>query len=253
MQSHWYEDFFDQTLLDFWQSAIPAETIGQVCDFLERKFALPRAADILDIACGYGPHSLELARRGYTLTGVDLSPAFLAEAARRSSAERLPVTWTRESMHRISYSGEFDAAFCWGNSFGYLDPPATHEFIRAVAGALRPGATFILETGAVAESALPAFREDTWDALGRWIALERHSYTLAESRLDVRFLLIGDGSILIDRNYTQHVHSCGEIVRMLAAAGLETLDLYGTVDETPYGLGCRDMILVAKRVEAHKA
>jgi SAM-dependent methyltransferase len=247
MQSHWYEDFFDQTLLDFWQSAIPAEHIGQVCDFLERELALPKATNILDIACGYGPHALELARRGYSLTGVDLSSAFLAEAARRSSAEGLPVTWVRETMHRMSYSSDFDAAFCWGNSFGYLDTPATLEFVRAVAAALRPGATFVLETGAVAESALPAFKEHTWDALGGWLALERHSYTVANSRLDVHFMLIRDGTIIIDRNYTQHVYSCGEIVRMLGAVGLETVDLYGAVDGTPYGLGCRDMILVAKK------
>ena len=246
MKSTWYEDFFDQIYLDFWQTAIPTEDTQKECGFFERTFLLPKGARILDIPCGHGRHSIELVRRGYAVTGVDLSPAFIAEAQKRSSAEGLAVDWRRQDMHRIRYTREFDAAFCWGNSFGYIEPEATVEFVRAVADALKPGARFILETGAVAESVLPDFKEDTWGAIGDYLALERHRYDITAGRLEVQSILIRDGRVT-DRDYTQYVYSCADLVRMLTAAGLETQALYGSIDKTPYQLGCRDLILVARR------
>jgi len=246
MKSNWYEDFFDQTVLDFWQTAVPVEDTRQECEFLVRTFLLPKGACILDIPCGYGRHAIELARRGYAVTGVDLSPAFIAEAEKRSSAEGLPVKWRRQDMQSIRYSREFDASFCWGNSFGYLEPGATVEFVRAVADALKPGAQFILETGAVAESVLPDFKEDTWAQIGDYLFLERHTYDIAAGRLEVHSILIRDGKAT-NRDYTQHVYSCADLVRMLTSAGLQTQALYGSIDQSPYQIGNRDLILVARR------
>jgi SAM-dependent methyltransferase len=242
----WYEDFFDQTVLDFWQTATTAEHTRQECDFLERTFSLPKGARILDIPCGYGQHSMELVRRGYVVTGVDRSPAFLAEAQERSSVEGLPVEWRRQDMQSIRYSREFDACFCWGNSFGYLEREATVEFVRGVADALKPGAPFILETGVVAESVLPDFKEDTWGEIGDYLALERHQYDIVAGRLEVKLILIRDGAVT-NRDYTQYVYSCADLIGTLKAAGLETQALYGSVDKTAYQLGCRDLILVARR------
>lgn len=247
MKFNWYEDFFDQIYLDFWQTAVPAEYTRQECEFLERTFLLPKGARILDIPCGHGPHSIELVRRGYDVTGVDLSQAFIAEARQRSFTEGLAVEWRRMDMHRIRYSREFDACFCWGNSFGYLEPEATLEFVRAVGEALKPGAQFILETGVAAESVLPDFKEDTWVEIGEYLALERHRYDITAARLEVESILIRDGKVT-KRDYTQYVYCCADIVRMLTAAGLETQALYGSIDRTPYQVGCRDLILVARRV-----
>ena len=189
MTSKWCEDFFDQTFVDFWQTAVGEHTV-QECDFLERALLLSKGARLLDIPCGIGQHSLELTRRGYVVTGVDLSSACIAHAQNRSSAEELSVDWRRESMHCIRYYREFDACFCWGNSFGYLEREDTVEFVGAVADALKPGAQFILETGAIAESILPDFKEDTWGRIDDYLALEKHRYDIAAGRLEVQFILI---------------------------------------------------------------
>jgi SAM-dependent methyltransferase len=245
MTSKWCEDFFDQTFVDFWQTAVGEHTV-QECDFLEKALLLSKGARLLDIPCGIGQHSLELARRGYVVTGVDLSSACIAHAQIRSSTEGLSVDWRRENMHCIRYCREFDACFCWGNSLGYLEREDTVEFVGAVADALKPGAQFILETGAIAESILPDFREDTWGWIDDYLALEKHRYHIAAGRLEVQFILIKDGRIA-NRDYTQWVYSCGEIIRMLSGVGLETHALYGSIDKTPYQLGCRDLILIARR------
>jgi 2-polyprenyl-3-methyl-5-hydroxy-6-metoxy-1,4-benzoquinol methylase len=246
VQSNWYEDFFDPIVLDFWQTAVSAEQTQKECDLLEQTFALPPGSRILDIPCGHGRHSIELARRGYAITGVDLSPAFLAEAEKRAAEAAVAVEWRRERMQRIRYPAAFDAAFCWGNSFGYLEPAETVEFVAAVAAALPPGARFVLHTGIAAESVLPAFQEESWGAAGDYLYLERQHYDIASGRLQVHSILVRDGARTC-RDYIQVVYSCAELVRLLATHGLELEALYGSSDRIPYQLGCRELILVARR------
>ena len=84
MQKNWYEHFFSGVALDFWRNAVtyvmPPEQTRAEADFLEAVLELPPGGRILDIACGYGRHSLELASRGYRVTGIDLATEYIAEA-----------------------------------------------------------------------------------------------------------------------------------------------------------------------------
>lgn len=62
-------------------------------------------------------------------------------------------------MRRFSFDAEFDGAFCFGNSFGYLNPQEASDFVSAMTRALKPGSRFVLETGMAAESLLPALQK----------------------------------------------------------------------------------------------
>ena len=79
-------------------------------DFLERVLRPGPGAALLDVACGGGRHAVELAGRGYELTGVDYSGPFL-DAARRLAADRgAAVAWERREMRDLPWPGRFDAA-----------------------------------------------------------------------------------------------------------------------------------------------
>ncbi len=74
---------------------------------------LPKGGRVLDIPCGNGRHSAELATRGCRVMGVDLAAEFIEQAkARRADAE-----FVEGDMHAIRYDGEFEGALCFGNSF----------------------------------------------------------------------------------------------------------------------------------------
>ncbi len=82
----WWNGFFTGLFADFWRAVIPAEhTLAEV-DFLEKVLALAPGSRVLDVPCGHGRHSLELARRGYRVTGLDFSTDLLGSA--RESARR---------------------------------------------------------------------------------------------------------------------------------------------------------------------
>jgi len=117
---------------------------------IERAFgrfdSTPRS--ILDIGCGTGSHALELARRGYNCTGVDLSEAMLDEAARKTAiadVEHAP-RWIRGDARTFDAGGTFDAAIMMFAVVGYLT--ANDDVLaglRNVRQHLQPGALFICD------------------------------------------------------------------------------------------------------------
>ena len=152
MQSNWQETFFRGVALDAWRRILNPEMTRTEVDFLERALGVDSGAQILDVPCGNGRHAIELAGRGYNMTGLDLSDEFIAEARH---ATPLPVLG--EGRYALlPWVSEFDGAYCFGNSFNYLTWEETRQFLAAMARSLKPGARFVVDTGMAAESLLPS-------------------------------------------------------------------------------------------------
>ena len=86
MRSDWYKKIWT---LDIQNQSWTEDTKRQV-DFVIQKLHLKGGEKVLDLACGYGRHSLELARRGFSVTGVDITPAYIQfarEEARRQGLQ----------------------------------------------------------------------------------------------------------------------------------------------------------------------
>jgi SAM-dependent methyltransferase len=90
-------------------------------DKVERALGLSSPAKILDVPCGDGRISIELATRGHDVTGVDLNEAFLAEAARKAGDRGLSARWEQGDMRELPYESEFEVALNFWGSFGYFD------------------------------------------------------------------------------------------------------------------------------------
>ncbi len=106
------------------------------------------AAKILDAGCAAGFHSLELSRRGFRVTGIDLSPAMIREARARARAARFPVRFTRHDlMNANGLAGvPFDAIVCLGNTLASVAKPRERaRTLRAFHGALRSGGLLIAQ------------------------------------------------------------------------------------------------------------
>ena len=116
------------------------------------------------------------------MTGVDISAEFLDAA--RTPAERPSgtITWEHREMRDLPWPETFDGAYCFGNSFGYLDDDGNAAFLKAVARAIKPGARFVLDTGYVAESLLPVLQERAWYPIGDMIMLAQRRYDPIEGR-----------------------------------------------------------------------
>jgi SAM-dependent methyltransferase len=247
VKPRWYEHFFHGLALDLWRHAVsPVETRAEV-EFLEQELAVPAGARLLDVPCGNGRHALLLAAHGYRMTGVDLSEEFMEEAQSRAAAERLNVEWRQMDMRQLPWHGEFDGAYCFGNSFGYLEPEGMEDFVAALAGALKPGARFVLQTGITAESILPNYVEREWYRVDGVTMLIANEYDVAHSCLDTAYSFLKDGRTETAES-THWVYTTAELVRMLGRHSLETKALYAGLDRAAYRLGSHYLCLVSLRL-----
>jgi SAM-dependent methyltransferase len=142
----WSESFFGDEWLLIASSSPPPRTVREV-DLVVGQLGLHAGTRVLDLACGRGWHSHELARRGIPVVGLDLSDESVVRAQKTPAEEELDVTFLHGDMRALAFEDEFDAVLNLGSSFGYSDDPADDEqTLSSVARALRPGGRFALET-----------------------------------------------------------------------------------------------------------
>src|SRR5947209_6031879 len=128
--------------------AFPPEWTERQIEGILTLLALPAGSTILDLCCGHGRHAVPLARRGYHVTGQDLSETFLRRAREAADAQHVQVRWVHGDMRRIPFENEFDAAINIFTAFGYLESEDEDQEVLVqvqVHKALKPGGLFVLE------------------------------------------------------------------------------------------------------------
>ena len=105
----WYEELFQDFADKYDKENFTAGTTGEV-DFIEKEINFNKEARILDIGCGTGRHSLELARRGYTVTGIDLSPSMIGKAKAMAQKENLKIDFQVRDARDFDFRESFDLA-----------------------------------------------------------------------------------------------------------------------------------------------
>lgn len=244
--TNWYENFFNGLIVDFWRAAMPPETTRAEADFFEKHLAIGPGARLLDVPCGDGRLAIELARRGYRLTGVDISGEFLAAAREAARREGLKIEWRRSDMRDLPWAGEFDGAFCGGSSFGFLGDEGDQEFLAAAARTLKPDARIVLDGLKAAEVLLPQFRERHEMALGDILFVAENRYDCETGSTENRYTVTrGDRNEV--RLARHRIYTCREIVTMLERAGFELIELLGSLSGEPFRLGSSRLIVLAAR------
>jgi SAM-dependent methyltransferase len=243
MSSNWEKDFFRGVALDAWCQCFTPEQTSAEADFLARVFDRGPDSHFLDVPCGNGRHAIEFASRGYRMTALDLSQEFL-ETARSSTS--LPIRWVLGDMRELAWNSEFDGAFCFGNSFAYLNADDARKLFSGIARGLKRGARCVVETGMAAESILPTRVTKRWYKLGDIYMLSENRYVPEESRLDIDYTFIRGGEAET-RPTSSYVHTVAALRRMQLEAGLAPRELFASIDGERYELGSPRLILIGEK------
>lgn len=224
----WYTSAFSEDyLLAYAASMTAARTIAEV-DGVEAVLGLPPGARVVDLACGQGRHAVELARRGYTVTGVDVSASLLTRA-RRDAPE---AAWVRADMRATGLpAASADAVVNLFNAFGYLEDEAEDARVLAeVARLLAPGGLFLQEV--LHRDALVRDWQPVTGARldGGGLLVEEHDLDLRTSRHRIRHTLVDDAG---PRGFTtdQRVYTLTELLALHRAAGLHPETVLGSLVE----------------------
>ncbi|MBM4399286.1 MAG: class I SAM-dependent methyltransferase [Candidatus Cloacimonetes bacterium] len=143
----WYEELFADYGETYEEESYTKGTAGEV-DFLEREIGFDKATLILDIGCGTGRHSIELAKRGYTVTGIDLSESMLAKARSQAEAAGVNVDFIRADAREFDFQGRFDLAImlCEG-AFPLMETDEMNfRILQNASSSLKQGGKLIFTT-----------------------------------------------------------------------------------------------------------
>ncbi len=183
----------------------------------------------------------------FVVTGIDIAREFIQEARTKATDAGVSVEWREGDMRNLPWSGEFDGAFCFGNSFGYLDDQANADFLKSLSQALKQGRRFILDAPAVAECILPNFQPTrSLEIAGIEVSIE-HRYDHEQGVMFNDFTFVRDG-IEEKRPSSQRIYTYRELTELLNLAGFEIVNAYASLEEEPFKLGAHRLLLVSEKI-----
>jgi len=141
----WYESLFENYGKKYDNENFTQGTIGE-CDFIEKEIDFNKSLKIIDIGCGTGRHSIELAKRGYKVTGIDLSESLLNRA--KAKAQNLQIDFQKHDARKLPFKSEYDLAimFCEG-AFPLMETDEmNYEILRNATNSLKAAGKLIFTT-----------------------------------------------------------------------------------------------------------
>lgn len=150
MSHNSWQSYFDNRAHDY-MTEWYTKNWQQEVDFLAAELGLAPGSRVLDVGCGTGRHTVELARRGYQMTGLDFSIGMLTEAQKAAQAAAVEVAWMHGDATHFMTDQQYDGAICMLEAAIGLIPvdcdPYTQDLavLRNINAALKVGAKFILE------------------------------------------------------------------------------------------------------------
>jgi 2-polyprenyl-3-methyl-5-hydroxy-6-metoxy-1,4-benzoquinol methylase len=241
-------DFFKGIYKDVWRKEIPAGLTEAEADFIEEVAHLKNKDNVLDIMCGYGRHSLELARRGYNVSALDNSREYIDEIKIKTSQEKLSVDAVHKDVSETTFPGQYDAVICMGNSFAFFNAETAFSILKKLFTCLRSGGVFIINTWTIAEIVIKTFQERTWHYIDDYKFLTESKYLFHPTRIESNYTILTSSGKTETLKGIDYIFSFSELETMLNEAGFKMTEVYSTPRKRKYNFGDpRAYILATKQ------
>jgi len=244
----WPIAFFDDDYLKLYSGRLTAERTQAEAAFIESQLAPAPGARVLDLACGTGRHAIEMARRGYRVTGFDFSDRYLALAAAAARDAGAAIEWVCGDMRELAFERAFDAVYSYFTSFGYYSDEDNERVLGRIAQALQPGGRFLIDV-ADRDWMLTHPQQRGWTQREDGaLVMEENTLDLVTSRVTNRQILIEPGAgSRVTKQYELRVYTCAELSALMRRAGLVPERALGGPDGAAYSSESRRLVLVARR------
>ena len=213
-----------------------SERMAELLPSLLERYGL-RPETILDLACGEGTFAVRMAKKGFKVTGVDLSSHLLQLARERAKKENVNVEFLLQDMRSLPFEERYDLVTCWYDSLNYL--LEMEDLERAFAGVyrgLKRGGLFIFDMNTIYGLAViwqrhPCYVQQDTPGL---FEIHRPSYDFEKNIAALRitgFVKEGDSWTRIDEEHRERGYSLEEIRHCLKEVGLKELACWGNLRE----------------------
>jgi len=239
-----WDRMFDELYLRTYAVLLdPAAAAGHA-EQIARLVAFEPGADVLDCPCGYGRHSVELARLGCHVVGADRSEVLLAEARRRSGEGEWPRFVHADYRDLPFEDASFDGVVNLFSSLGYWGEEGDTQALREFRRVLRPGGRLVVEL-MHRDFLMSYWAGKSWDDLPDGsLMLEEREFDLERGVNVVRFEVVEPDGNRIDASYELRVYSATELSALVRAAAFSDIACYGDFEGAPLSRESR-LVLVA--------
>lgn len=241
----WWKKYFDDNYLKLY--SYTEQTAPGEVDGILRMLNIQPPGKILDLCCGFGRHSLVLARKGFEITGLDLSEKFLQEARERADKLGLRLNLEACDMRQIQHVNEFDAIVNLFTAFGFFDSELEDLMVlKGVERALKRDGQFLIDT-INRDYVIHSLQTQRWTINNGTVILEERFFDYFKSRLEIVHHLVESKGDKRKLESSFRLYTLNEMLDMFSKTNLVLTDVYGDFNGSIYSAASPRMILVARK------
>ena len=247
--NNWYTQVFNEDFFRTVPKSAPRQTLREA-KFIIDRLGIQSGARVLDLCCGYGRHTLELAKRGFDMVGLDLSMVMLKKALADAQANNQAIKFVHGDMRKLNFKAIFDAIYNVQTSFGYFDDLSNFKVLQGIYRALKPGGVFLIETVnrdfLVNDLPLRLWWKGIECMLLEEIDMDAMSGILKVQR---SFVFDGAGRPPWEQKIQIRLYTANELRALLMRAGFEVVELSGdySLPGAYFGATSPKIIMVAEK------
>jgi ubiquinone/menaquinone biosynthesis C-methylase UbiE len=241
----WTKDYFDDVYLKYFLIPQSEERTKEQIAFVA-KF-LPENGYILDTGCGIGRHSIELAKRGFKVLGIDTNQKYLDIALEKAKALSLDnVTFALMDMRNLNEEEVFDGVINLWSSFGYFDDEANEEIVKNFYKVVHKNGKVIIDIEN-RDYILKFFIRETFKEKEDGVfILERRKFDPVTSIVTTHRYIIGNG---LRKEYLRHIriYSLTEMINIFKRAGFEEIEYFGNYNGEKFYTDSERIIIIGTK------
>ncbi len=260
-KKEWWKTLFDEKYLNTYVDILtPERTLAQVA-FLVKVLHLKKGAKILDVACAHGRHAIELARRGYNVTGLDFSKHFIGLAKEEASKRKIKVTFVRGDMRDLSFVNTFDVITNLFTAFGYFANEDDNILVlKKISRALKPRGAFLIDLNNTMGTLVRMARDATIDKKTGLLSnmqkdiLSNGLTLMTKNRFDPATMRWSMTRTWKEKGKTKsysstiRMFSLPELEHLMEGNALRVEKVWGDFHGSFFGLEARRMIILARKM-----
>ncbi|MBI9016821.1 MAG: class I SAM-dependent methyltransferase [Phycisphaerae bacterium] len=245
----WYENFFDDWYLKYWIQPITQQRTNNEVDAIIDYLKINNDSNILDLCCGQGRHSLELARRGFkNVNGLDLSETLLGFSKESAKKENLAINFIQGDMRDIPAS-LYDGIFNFYTAFGYFEKDEENQAVLdAVGRALKPGGYFLLDYPLLEGRMGPWQNQEFFEYEDGTVMLHEMIHNVFDQEIVNKVLYITKDNLRHRTGFTLRHYYGRELRKCLRKAGMEVVATFGSLEGNPLTARDRRVLIQARKI-----
>lgn len=233
---------FGPILFNGHRQASAEEEVEKIANLLQ----IEDHARILDLCCGNGRHSLEFARRGFDVVGVDRTTAYVENARKEADKLTLNARFIVGDMRAYCVPNNFDIVINVFGSFGYFEnPDDDKKVVENMYTSLRAGGQFLIETMGK-EIMARDFQKRNWSEEGELLILSERKVSQNWGRIEARWIVI-QGTKRVEHHVSVRSYSAWELSALLFTCGFSEVQVYGSLDGTEYDQMAQRLVVVGRK------